>query len=251
MTRAINLIDALKCQLKQTGITYRQLARRLELSESAIKQMFASGNFSLKRLDKICDVIDLDIGELVELAISGQDRILELGLDRERELVADIHLLLVAYCLVNNWTVAEILDRYIIEEHEATLLLSKLDRMGMIELLPANRVRLLISRSFRWLENGPIERFFRTQVQGEFFKSNFSRDGALRLVKNGDITKRGLRQLTERIQATGNLFDEICHEERKLFAEEREGTTMILAIRHWEFTAFVDLEREQKSNLGS
>lgn len=244
MPRSTNLIDALKRQLKQSGITYRKLAQRLYLSESAVKQMFASGNFSLKRLDEICDVVDLDISELVELAVREQNRLVELGLEREKELVADLRLLLIAYCLVNHWSVDEILKRYSIEQHEAIGLLTKLDRMGMIELLPGNRVRLLIANNFKWLKHGPIEQFFRTQVQGEFFKGNFNIDGALRLIKNGDISKHGLRQMTERLQAVGNLFDEICREERKLPAEVREGTTMILAIRNWEFTAFVGLEKE-------
>ena len=64
--------------VKKSSITYRELANRLELSESAVKQMFASNNFSLKRLDEICDVLGLDITELVDIASSRQQPIEEL-----------------------------------------------------------------------------------------------------------------------------------------------------------------------------
>jgi len=41
----------------------------------------------------------------------------------------------------------------------------------------------------------------------------------------------------------GDLFDDTTHDERKLSASERHGTTMVLAIRHWFFEGFRDLER--------
>ncbi len=245
MTRAINVIEALKSQLKLSGVTYRKLASRLNLSESSVKQMFASGNFSLKRLDEICEVLSIDLAELIEITVGQESRIEELGIALETELVADIRMLLMAYCLVNYWSVEEILHRYTLNEQEAIQILAKLDRMKLIELLPGNKVRLLIGRNFKWLENGPIEKFFRTQVQGEFFRGNFNADGALRLIKNGDITRKGQRQLVDRLQAVGSLFEDICREERKQPITKRQGTTMILAIRNWEFTAFSSIERQQ------
>lgn len=245
MTRSFNIVQTLKQELKRSSITYRQLATRLEISESAVKQMFAAGNFSLKRLDDICDVLSLDLAELMDLTTSRESRIEELGLDLERELVGDLKLLLVAYCLVNHWQVEDILRRYSVDDKEMVRLLAKLDRMKLIELLPDNRVRLLVSNRFKWQENGPIEKFFRTQVQGEFFRGNFNSDGALRLIKNGDISRASQRQLVERMEAIGNLFDDISREQRKEPIAKRQGTTMILAIRNWQFTVFGALERSQ------
>ena len=242
MARSHNVIQTLKRELKSQGITYRQLGKHLELSESAIKQMFATDNFSLKRLDDICDVLGLDITELVDIASSRSAQIEELGLNLERELVADIKLLLVAYCLVNYWRVEEILEKYALSESEIIQLLAKLDKMKLIELLPGNRVKLLIARDFKWRANGPIEKFFRTQVQGEFFKGDFNTDGALRIIKNGDLSPYAQQQLMERLQSIGKLFDDICHEDRKLAASKRQGTTMIVALRNWQFTVFSDLE---------
>ena len=53
MTTSSRIIDTLKRQLKVRGITYRGLAERLQLSESAVKHMFSTGNFSLRRLDDV------------------------------------------------------------------------------------------------------------------------------------------------------------------------------------------------------
>jgi len=152
--------------------------------------------------------------------------------------------LLVAYCLVNYWKVEDITVRYALDEKELIRILAKLDRMKLIELLPENRVRLRISNNFKWQKNGPIERYFQTQVQQKFFQGDFSVDGTLRLIKNGDITPKGQRQLVERLETVGQLFDDICREERKQAVTKRQGATMILAIRNWQFDAFNDLEHD-------
>ena len=44
----------------------------------------------------------------------------------------------------------------------------------------------------------------------------------------------------------GAFFDEICSEDRKRPLSERKGTTMMLAIRNWEFTAFSKYEKRSE-----
>ena len=243
MTSSARLIDALKRELRARGITYRALAGQLGLSESAIKHMFSSGNFSLRRLDEICDVLELDIGDLVNISEAHKHRIEQLSEEQEQEIMSDMRLLLVAYCLLNYWTFEEIIARYDITPEQGVRYLRKLDRMKFIELQPGDRVRLLLAPNFSWRENGPIERFFRSRVQTEFFSHHFQDDESLRIVKNGMITRKSMLQFIEKLEATGDLFDDTNWEERKLAAAERRGTTMVLAIRHWTFAGFSEMER--------
>jgi len=243
MTTSARIIDTLKRQLKVRGITYRGLADRLELSESAVKHMFSTGNFSLRRLDDVCAVLELDIGDLVNISESQEPKIEQLSDENEMEIVNDTRLLLVAYCLINYWTFDEIIERYDISPAEGLKYLRKLDRMKVIELQPGDRVRLLIANNFSWRKNGAIEKFFRSHVQSEFFSHHFQDDDSVRIVKNGMLTLRAQHQLIERLKAMGDLFDDTTWDERKLSATERRGTTMVLAIRHWFFEGFRHLER--------
>ena len=57
------------------------------------------------------------------------------------------------------------------------------------------------------------------------------------------LSKKSQLQLAERLQAIGELFDDASTEERKLPASQRQGTTMVLAIRNWFFEGFRELER--------
>ncbi|OED35798.1 hypothetical protein AB833_29300 [Chromatiales bacterium (ex Bugula neritina AB1)] len=245
MATASRLVQELKDQLKQRGITYRELSRELELSESAVKQMFASGNMTLLRLEKICSFLSLDIADLVQLSNQAAQQLQGLSQEQEAELVSDPKLLLMAYCLVNHWSFSEILHRYTLTEVEGIRYLARLDRMKLIELLPGNRVKALIASNFAWQSDGPIERYFQKEVQGPFFQSSFAEDGCLRLVKNGDISSIARQNILERLHSIGQQFDDTVREERKLPIEQRQGTTMVLAIRHWMFEAFIKLERPE------
>lgn len=243
MTTSTRLLDTLKRELKARGITYRELAGQLDLSESAVKHMFSTGNFSLKRLDEICAALELDIGELVSISESQQPRIEQLSDEAEQDLVADIRLLLIAYCLVNYWTFEEILEVYDITLKDGLRYLRRLDRMRIIELQPGDRVRLLVASNFTWRRNGAIEQFFNRHVQTEFFRHHFRDEGSIRIVKNGMLSKKSQLQLIEKLKAIGDLFDDTTWDERKLPARNQLGTSMVLAIRHWFFKPFRELER--------
>lgn len=243
MTTSTRIVDTLKRQLKTRGITYKGLAGQLHLSESAVKHMFATGNFSLKRLDEVCAALELDIGDLVSLSETHEQKIEQLSAEHEQEIVDNDRLLLVAYCLINYWTFDEIVERYDISPAEATRYLRRLDRMKVIELLPGDRVRLLIANNFSWRKNGAIEKFFRKRVQTEFFSHDFQDDGSIRIVKNGMLSGKSQIQLIDKLKAIGDLFDDTTWDERKLPASNRHGTTMVLAMRHWFFEGFRHLER--------
>ena len=243
MTTSARIIDTLKRELKVRGYTYKALAAKLDLSESAIKHMFSTGNFSLRRLDDVCAVLELDIGDLVDISESHEQKIEQLSEEQELEIMSDMRLLLVAYCLLNYWTFDEIIARYEITPEQGLRYLRKLDRMKFIELQPGDRVRLLLANNFSWRKNGAIEKFFRSRVQNEFFGHHFQDEDSIRIVKNGMLTRKSVLQLIEKLRATGDLFDDTTWEERKLPATERHGTTMVLAIRHWFFEGFRELER--------
>lgn len=243
MAQASRIVDTVKLLLKQAGITYRALALELGLSESAIKQMFASGDMSLARLDNICGVLQMDVSDLVAVMESNSSRLSSLSLAQEQQLVGNTKLLVMAYCTINQWSLEQIIEAYDIDEPEAIKLLIQLDRMQLIELLPGNRAKVLVANNFDWLPNGPIETFFRTEAQGPFFDSSFDGEACLRRVKNGDLSIGARQALCDRLESLGQYFDDVVVNDRKLPHDQKNGVTMVLAIRHWEFAAFATLKR--------
>lgn len=243
MARSTHIIDILKSELRAKGIYYKELALALDLSESTIKHMFSTKNFSLKRLDRICELLGIELSDLVKKHEAKTPKIEQLSLENEKQLVSDAPLLLVAYCVINQWSIHDILNRYNLSEPDCIRCLAQLDRMKMIELLPENKIKLLISSNFTWHRNGPIEQFFRREAQDRFLSGSFTGDHATRVVKLGDLSEKSILQLIDRIDAVGDYYDELSKEDGKQPFGTRHGTSMVLAIRKWEFHAFKAFQR--------
>ena len=63
-------------------------------------------------------------------------------------LVQDPKRLLVAACVLNRWSFEEILDIYVMDHTECIRHLAALDKIRFIELLPAPRVRIVVTVFF-------------------------------------------------------------------------------------------------------
>lgn len=240
-TRA--LVDTLKQALKQAGMTYGDVARGLGMSEANIKRMFSTCSLSLDRLESICRLIDFQVTDLVLMMQAAEQRISSLTQAQEQALVDDRRLLLVALCARNHWTFEDITGNYRIEDTECIRLLAQLDKLRLIDLMPGNRIRLLVAEDFRWLPGGPIERFFEREIQAEFLASNFARADEYRQYLGGTITAASAALLKRRLQALAREFAELHRADASLPASERVNIGMVLALRPWESSAFSEIRR--------
>ena len=210
MAQAPLLIGELKRYLKAQGLTYAELANRIGLSESSVKRLFATQSFSLQRLEQICNAVGIEIGDLVELMNERREFLTELTPEQEEALLADPKLLLLTYLLINGWPLPAIVDSFRIENDEVERLLIRLHRAKIIELLPFNRVKLLTARNFTWRKNGPVQKFFETQVQREFLAAPFSGPGEQFRFVGGLLSRTGLAQMQQSIDRLAREFDEIA-----------------------------------------
>lgn len=243
MAQTQALIDTLKKILKAEGFTYRDVASGLNLSEASVKRLFAEHNFSLARLDQICQLIGMEISDLVKHMENAQQQLDELSVEQERELISDIKLLLVAFLVINGWRFAEIVRFYRISETEAIRYLAKLDRIKLIDLLPNNRIRLRISANFSWCRNGPIQQFFMANLQEDFLQSRFDDQDEVFAFHSGMLTRQSVEQLQQRLKLLAAEFHNLNREHRNLPITERNGFSLLVAFRQWRPDVFEKLRR--------
>jgi hypothetical protein len=248
MSQASLLIDELKKSLRRRGLTYADVARGLRLSESSVKRLFAQRNLNLVRLEQICSLMGQEIVDLLELTREAEGRITELTEEQERELVSDPKLLLVGVLAINHWTTTTILEKYRLTHAELIGLLLGLDRLGIIELLADNRIKVRLARNFSWRKAGPIQRFFEERVQQQFFESSFIDKDELRVMVHGSLSSRSNALLRQRMRKIAEEFDSMVEEDRRLDHRERDGTTLVMAIRPWELSLFAELRRKKSEN---
>src|SRR6185436_7542161 len=147
MARSAVLVDTLKRELRSRGITYAAVAGHLGLSEASVKRMFARKELTLSRLDRICELAAMEFTELARLIAPPEAVISQLSYEQEKELVENPKLMLVALCTLNHWSFEDIVAAYELAPAECVKLLARLDRLKFIELLPDNRIRLLVSNA--------------------------------------------------------------------------------------------------------
>jgi len=244
LAETTNIVSTLKRALKAHELTYRDVSKALSISESSVKRLFSDKDFSLKRLDQICQLMDMEISDLLQQMEQETRLISRLSLEQETLLVSDLKLLLVAVCVTNRWVFGEILKTYSLSEHELIRSLAALDKLKLIELQPNNRVKLLMSTDFSWIPNGPINQFFESQVQSDFFKSRFNGAGEIRLFASGMLSRASNAILIRRIEKLAQEYKRFNDDDQSLPLNERYGTSMIIAMRPWELAAFEEFRTD-------
>ncbi len=238
------LIDIIKKQLKAQGKTYLDVATALNLSEASVKRLFSEQNFTLQRLESIGELLGFDLTELLQLVANQQRQLSRLSVEQEQEIASDLALLLVTVSIMNGYRFQDLLSEYTLSKTEVIRKLAKLDRLKIIELLPDNRIRLLIAPNFKWLPRGPIQKFFQQKIQQDFFKSSFDKESDSLSVLNGLLSPASIHELEQRLKRLTSEFNQLIHNDRKLAFNEKTGITLVLAQRQWAYSIFDEFNKK-------
>ncbi len=237
------IIATLKRELRSQGITYAQVGKTLALSEASIKRLFAEKNFTLQRLEQVCNMLNLEFDDLVVLNRNRQQQLEQLSHEQETQIAADITLLMIALSVINGFSFTDLIRYYQISEHECVQKLAQLDRLKFLELLPNNRIKLRIAPNFHWRTRGPIQAFFKEKVEKDFFNSHFDQDTEKLLVLNGLFSAPSNKRLQDKMEKLALEFNLQMQAENDLSIQQRHGTTMVLALRQWQYSLFKEKMR--------
>lgn len=243
MSTTADLVLALKKELKTADVTYADLAQRLGMAESSVKRMLAKGDMALSRIDAICRALKLDFADLARHVADAQPLLSELTQAQEKAVVADMKLLLVAICVLSQWTLEQIASTYKLTPTECIRYLARLDHIGIIELKPLNRYRLKLAKTFRWRTHGPVMEYFRKHALKDYFSGGFDGHGEGLVLTHGSISRSLAPSFVERMQSLAQDFSQQHLADQRLAEKERNGYTLIFAMRSWEFEVFEGLRR--------
>ncbi len=238
------VFEALKAHIRARGMTYKDVARALNLSEPTVKRIFSERDCTLKRLDQICDVVQVDLQELSR-SVSSQSRLInQMTATQEQELVSDISLFVVAVCTMQSLTLEDIVSTYRINEAQCIGLLARLDKIGFIELLPNSRYRTLVARPFKWLPDGPIMRWTKAHAN-DYFNHLFNGPGEMLRVINVRLASESRQALISRLEQVALEYAEQHNSDAWLPMEQRHPLSLCLAVRPWEPEPFRKMRRRK------
>jgi transcriptional regulator with XRE-family HTH domain len=155
--QSARLIETLKSLFRSHGLRHADIATALKISRTTLKRRLSGQGLTIDQLEALSSLVDVTLGELVELSAVGQDkRLRRLSLEQEKALHEDVRLGFIFTRLREGWTAAEIQRECKIGEARLVGYLVRLEKLGLIDLLPGNRVRLHTVRDIDWRKHGPM-----------------------------------------------------------------------------------------------
>jgi DNA-binding Xre family transcriptional regulator len=226
------LLATLKRCFKENGLTYKDVARSLSISEASVKRYFAGGTVTLTQLQRMCAIVRIAIGDLVELAASDSDqRAKDLSHQQEEGLARSALTSFVFYLIRHGWMAAEIRDELEMDEAEITTQLIRLEKLRLIDLLPANRVRFLTAKFPNWLPGGPIRRQFDRTLKSEFATLDYHAPGIFWELETVKLSRSSQARLQELTDGFMRAVRGLAEEDRKLPRTESAWRSVLVVSK--------------------
>lgn len=238
MLETEKLLTVLKKLLRENGFTYLDVAEHLNLSEASVKRMFAKNHITLKRLEQICKLLDMDIESLVSELQKAKNYLQKLTEEQESLLVSDTKLFLVSVSVLNRMSYQKMFQELTLTEKELNFYLKKLASFGLIRILPNNVIRLLVAHNFNWIPGGPIQLYFRKNLLPEYFDCDFHNPNEKFQLVNAALSNQSNALIQHQIDRLVQLIVDLEHKDQSLPAEQKTGTTLVTAIRPWWLKQF-------------
>lgn len=171
------IMAEVKRKMKILNLTQDQLAKELKVSLPTIKRWLAGKGVTLVILRRLSEVLGCPLSELI---LSAEDQGLEsytYTLEQEKILAQEPKLLAFLDLLISGKSVQAIRSRYGLSPDIVTKMLLKLDKIGLIEVHPKERVKLLLHGEPQWIKGGPLSKKFR-EVMIQDFLGHHEKEGS-------------------------------------------------------------------------
>lgn len=145
MRTAAAVASTLKRVLKKKGVSYRELGRRLRLSESGVKKMMTASDLSLGRLAGICAALQIDLVDLLDGALRSPPTPSSFSAAQEKYLADHPHDAAYMAALINaGFDAVAVERRFGLDRASTRRYLERLERQRFLERTDGGGVRSLV-----------------------------------------------------------------------------------------------------------
>ena len=153
----------LKTHLKTQKISQSALAIRMEIPESTLKKWLNAKDGSINRLSKICESLGLTLSGILRGIEKNEVEILQFTEEQQKYFQGNFESFKVFWFLTyERQSLEQIRINLNIREDVLKRMIYRFDKLGFVDLLSSDRLRLPTLRTVRWRPQGEfIERIFR------------------------------------------------------------------------------------------
>jgi DNA-binding Xre family transcriptional regulator len=197
------IVTALKKILKDRKISYADLAKRLHLSESGTKKIFAGSDCSFTRLSQICRVLGFKMSDLLNEVDRAESNAVRFTPEQQKYFLNDMKAFrFFVKLVVERQNLEKVRDELGLNERETFALLKKLDGIRVLQLHPGNKIKLPPLRLVKNFGEGPLlEKVYRDwgrQIVDELAHPRFQKDGQF-IVRTLSMKESTYKELLSRL----------------------------------------------------
>ena len=218
----LEITAALRTALKTKGITYKQVAKKIKVSEQTIKRLFKSSDCSLSRLNQICDAINISVYDLLEFSKYHTEPLTKLTKEQEVFLKNNPSHFSFLFFLTTNHSISDIKEKYGLSRLSIFRYLRDLDKKGFLELGEGNKFRLLVKGKLLMGLHGPLHEMLR-HLNGLFLNHVINNDGANGTSFNSSfryMSQETLDLLNDELTAINRKFRKIAFQNELILSRE-------------------------------
>lgn len=151
------LMDVIRKILRERKISYSDLGRKIQLSESGVKKLFTAKDVSFSRISQIAGVLNLKVLELLEEVEDTSFENVHFTAPQQAAFLKD-HLLFTIYykLVIERMTSDEANRHFKFKEKTYFAYLNTLDHLGLIELMKGGTIKVPRLRNVRSFGDGPF-----------------------------------------------------------------------------------------------
>jgi transcriptional regulator with XRE-family HTH domain len=237
------LVEALKFQFRSRGLRYADVASSLGLSHTTLKRRLAGSGLTIPFLESLCELLEISVAELFELANAKTDtKVRRLTLEQENALHADVRLGFIFSRVQLGWSAAEIQQECRIPEAPLIAHLIRLEKLGLIDLLPGNRIRLKTAREIEWRKHGPMWRSVDRYLK-DIMSMTDSDDAELaRRIAVVRLSQASIGQLDQLFHYVQAEVRRLAQADRQVPTDEKTWYAVLLGARPFEVDLSADSE---------
>lgn len=233
--QTIRLVEALKAEFRQQGIRQATIAAALGISRATLKRRWAGKSLTVSALHQLCALAGITLAELHEMAhATGDTRLRRLSLEQENALHGDARLGFIFSRVQLGWTAEEIQRECKISHAALVTHLLRLEKLGLIKLMPGNRIRLSTARNVEWRHHGPmwhsVDRYLK-----DIFTMTDSDDPELnRRIAVVKLSQASATQIDELFHSVQTEVRRLANNDRAILSDDKTWYAVLLGARPFE-----------------
>lgn len=219
------IVQTLKKLLKDKEMTYKDLGKKMGLTEASIKRLFSKNSCSINKVMEICDTLEVEFYDLVKESLDGKKLKNHLSEKQEMAFYNNIQLCHIFFdLLTRKLSIQEIGQRHQIPEAKVRMHLRELEDLMLIELHPQDRIKFLKEEPLTFSQGPFREKLFQQFLQDistYLFDKNHAQKFKISQGREWLLSSETANKLQTQLQALFENMDQAAERDRRVYPKDQ------------------------------